>query len=80
MLHAVDDVNFKIAPREIIALVGESGSGESTIARLLTLTYRPTSGEIRFKKGKSVQELRGRKDDSRTAAMSRWSSRIRTAR
>ncbi len=61
MLHAVDDVNFKIAPREIIALVGESGSGKSTIARLLALTYRPTSGEIRFE-GKSVSELRGRKD------------------
>ena len=60
MLHAVDDVSFTIARREIVALVGESGSGKSTIARLLAMTYRPTSGDVRFE-GKSFSELRGRK-------------------
>jgi peptide/nickel transport system ATP-binding protein len=59
LLHAVDDVNFTIAPREIVALVGESGSGKSTIARLLALTYKPTSGEVRFE-GKPISALRGR--------------------
>ena len=59
MLHAVDDVSFTIAPREIVALVGESGSGKSTIARLLALTYKPTSGEVRFE-GKPISTLRGR--------------------
>ena len=34
-LHAVDDVNISIGEREIVALAGESGSGKSTIARLL---------------------------------------------
>ncbi|MGA3216035.1 MAG: ABC transporter ATP-binding protein [Acidimicrobiales bacterium] len=59
VLHAVDDVSFTIAPREIVALVGESGSGKSTIARLLALTYKPTSGEVRFE-GKPISALRGR--------------------
>lgn len=45
-LHAVDDVSFMIGEREIVALAGESGSGKSTIARLLARIYQPTSGEI----------------------------------
>jgi peptide/nickel transport system ATP-binding protein len=61
MLHAVDDVSFTIGRREIVALVGESGSGKSTIARLLTLVYKPDSGEIRFE-GKPVSDLRQRRD------------------
>src|SRR5579863_1000619 len=60
-LHAVDDVNFSIGRREIVALVGESGSGKSTIARLLVLTYRPTSGEIRFE-GEPIAGLKRRRD------------------
>jgi peptide/nickel transport system ATP-binding protein len=47
-LHAVDDVNLEIGEREIVALAGESGSGKSTIARLLARIYQPTSGEIYF--------------------------------
>ena len=47
-LHAVDDVSLAIGEREIVALAGESGSGKSTIARLLAKLYKPTSGEIYF--------------------------------
>jgi len=47
-LHAVDDVSFSIGEREIVALAGESGSGKSTIARLLARVYQPTSGEVYF--------------------------------
>jgi peptide/nickel transport system ATP-binding protein len=50
-LHAVDDVSFSIGQREIVALAGESGSGKSTIARLLARVYAPTSGEIYFTEG-----------------------------
>ncbi len=50
-LHAVDDVNFQIGQREIVALAGESGSGKSTIARLLARVYQPTSGEMYFSQG-----------------------------
>ncbi len=48
MLHAVDDVSLSIGRREIVALAGESGSGKSTIARLLARIYKPTGGEILF--------------------------------
>jgi peptide/nickel transport system ATP-binding protein len=60
-LHAVDDVNFSIGRREIVALAGESGSGKSTIARLLARIYSPTSGVITYE-GKPLSALRSRRD------------------
>ena len=60
-LHAVDDVNFSIGRREIVALAGESGSGKSTIARLLARIYKPTAGEISYE-GKPLSQLRSRRD------------------
>ncbi len=59
-LHAVDDVNLVIDEREIVALAGESGSGKSTIARLIAKVYTPTSGEIYFQ-GKPLSRLRSRR-------------------
>jgi len=67
-LHAVDDVNFTIGEREIVALAGESGSGKSTIARLLARIYSPTSGEIYFE-GKPVSRLRSRRDRLRYSGL-----------
>ncbi len=63
-LHAVDDVSLDIGEREIVALAGESGSGKSTIARLLAKLYKPTSGEIYFQ-GQPVSRLRSRADTLR---------------
>src|ERR1700734_2998304 len=63
-LHAVDDVSLDIGDREIVALAGESGSGKSTIARLLAKLYKPTSGEIYFQ-GQPVSRLRSRADTLR---------------
>jgi len=60
-LHAVDDVSLAIGAREIVALAGESGSGKSTIARLLAKLYKPTSGEIYFG-GRPLSSIRSRKD------------------
>ncbi len=48
LLHAVDGVSFAIARGETLALVGESGCGKSTVARLLVGLYRPTRGSVRF--------------------------------
>src|SRR5207302_4720342 len=56
-LHAVDDVDLTIGRGEIVALVGERGSGKSTIARLLARVYKPTSGEIYFE-GKPLSRMR----------------------
>jgi peptide/nickel transport system ATP-binding protein len=60
-LHAVDGADFSIGRTEIVALAGESGSGKSTIARLLSMVYKPTSGEIYFE-GRPLSALRSRKD------------------
>ncbi|MFF0267527.1 ABC transporter ATP-binding protein [Kribbella sp. NPDC004536] len=61
LLHAVDEVSFSIGRQEIVALAGESGSGKSTIARLLAGVYKPTSGEI-FYQGRAMSTYRSRKD------------------
>jgi peptide/nickel transport system ATP-binding protein len=58
-LHAVDEVSLAIGQREIVALAGESGSGKSTIARLLARIYPPTSGEIYFQ-GKPLSKVSSR--------------------
>ena len=41
---ALDDVNFTLTSGEIIGLVGQSGSGKSTIAKILTQLETATSG------------------------------------
>jgi ATP-binding cassette subfamily B multidrug efflux pump len=40
------DVSFRVAPGEVVALVGRTGSGKSSIARLLTRTYEGWRGTI----------------------------------
>jgi peptide/nickel transport system ATP-binding protein len=47
-LRAVDDVSFAIASGTTFALVGESGCGKSTIARLAVGLYQPSDGDILF--------------------------------
>ncbi len=47
-LHAVDGVDFAIARGQTMALVGESGCGKSTVARLLVGLYQPTRGQVQF--------------------------------
>jgi peptide/nickel transport system ATP-binding protein len=44
----VDDVSFTLEPGASMALVGASGSGKSTIAKLITGVERPTEGHIHF--------------------------------
>ncbi len=48
LLHAVDGVSFDIERGKTLALVGESGCGKSTVARLLVGLYRPTRGGLQF--------------------------------
>ena len=47
-LRAVDDVSFQIRKGEIFGLIGESGSGKSTVARCIMNVYRPTGGRILY--------------------------------
>jgi peptide/nickel transport system ATP-binding protein len=48
MLHAVDGVSFDIERGKTLALVGESGCGKSTVARLLVGLYETSRGSVKF--------------------------------
>jgi oligopeptide transport system ATP-binding protein len=58
-VKAVDDVSFAIGPGETLGLVGESGCGKTTTAKLVLRLEEPTGGSIRFD-GQDVARLSGR--------------------
>ena len=60
-LHAVDDVSFALTPGRITALAGESGSGKSTVAKLILRLLESTGGELVFD-GRDVTRQRRRRD------------------
>jgi len=47
-IHALTNVSFEISPGEMVAIIGRTGSGKSTIANLLMRMYDCTHGEIRI--------------------------------
>jgi oligopeptide/dipeptide ABC transporter ATP-binding protein len=55
VVHAVDNISFDIMKRETFGLVGESGCGKTTAARLILNLIEPTSGEVFFQ-GENVFE------------------------
>ncbi len=48
MVHAVEDVSFSVPHRGSLGLVGESGCGNSTVARCLLRLVEPDGGSVRF--------------------------------
>ena len=56
MLKAVDDVSFSIDRGACFGIAGESGSGKTTIAKLILLLEEVTSGSITFE-GKELRQL-----------------------
>lgn len=57
-VRAVDDISFTVHPGEAVGIVGASGSGKSTIAKLVTALMPVTSGTILFQ-GQDMTKLRG---------------------
>ncbi len=59
-LRAVHEVSFGVAPGEVVSLIGESGSGKSTIGRMVLGLSRVTEGTITFD-GQDVSRLEKRR-------------------
>lgn len=55
---AVSNLTFQIFPGEWVALIGESGSGKSTIAKMITRLLKPTQGSI-FLDGQNITDMEG---------------------
>lgn len=62
VVHAVDDVSFKIKAGQTIGVVGESGCGKSTLGRTLIRLYQPTEGKVLYR-GQDIAAI-GKKDFS----------------
>ena len=59
-LYAVDDVSFCLKKGEVLGIIGESGCGKSTVAKLVTCLLDCDGGSV-FIGGKELSKLKGRK-------------------
>ncbi|MEC9433282.1 MAG: oligopeptide/dipeptide ABC transporter ATP-binding protein [Pseudomonadota bacterium] len=55
-VKAVDGVNLRIQPGELVGLVGESGCGKSTLGRVMAGIHEPTSGEVVWR-GRNMRNM-----------------------
>ncbi|MDH7485310.1 MAG: ATP-binding cassette domain-containing protein [Anaerolineae bacterium] len=55
-VQALRDVNFVVAPQEVVGLVGDNGAGKSTLIKIVTGYYQQDSGEVYFK-GQKLEDL-----------------------
>ncbi|MCD6397252.1 MAG: ABC transporter ATP-binding protein [Spirochaetaceae bacterium] len=66
-LTAVDNINFKVNPKEIVALIGPNGAGKTTFFNCVTGVYKPTSGDVLISPtGNGQQRINGLKPNKVT--------------
>ena len=68
LLRAVDGLNLSVPKGTTLSLVGESGCGKSTVARLAVGLYRPSAGQVMFD-GRDLAEARAASDQRRRMQM-----------
>ena len=79
-VKAVDGISFSIKPGNVLVLAGESGSGKSTIARLILGAEEADSGTIRFGGNKvdSLPDMLPEMELEKYVQDARWFIKIRT--
>jgi len=77
-LVAVRDVSFDVKPGEVISLIGESGSGKTTVGKMILKLISISRGSISLD-GEDVSSIGGSRS-SPTTVTSRACSRTRSAR
>lgn len=57
-IQALTNVNLSIGAGEIVAVVGESGCGKTTMGKLVVGIHKPTEGQVLYQ-GKDIWKLKG---------------------
>jgi oligopeptide/dipeptide ABC transporter ATP-binding protein len=65
VVHAVNDVSFSVGRAEVVAIVGETGSGKSTLGNCVSGLLRPTTGRVWFANKDVAQDPQGRRSGLR---------------
>jgi oligopeptide transport system ATP-binding protein len=65
VVHAVNDVSFSVGRAEVVAIVGETGSGKSTLGNCVSGLLRPTTGRVLFENKDVAQDRQGRRSELR---------------
>jgi oligopeptide/dipeptide ABC transporter ATP-binding protein len=65
VVHAVNDVSFSVGRAEVVAIVGETGSGKSTLGNCVSGLLRPTAGQVWFENKDVAQDRQGRRSELR---------------
>jgi oligopeptide/dipeptide ABC transporter ATP-binding protein len=65
VVRAVNDVSFSVGRAEVVAIVGETGSGKSTLGNCVSGLLRPTTGRVWFDNQDVAQDRQGRRSELR---------------